>query len=119
MLVLFMLSLILTLTITFRPRKNEVTVQQFKEVFTSTYTAAKTRAQLKQKEQIIYFEQDGMQDQGKLLPYPTSYVLVEAKKIRISSSGFVSPQSINWKRGGEILKLIIQFGGGSYRFIKE
>lgn len=111
-------ALIVMLALTYRPRDGGVKPQQFEEAFASVYASAKTRAQSKEQEQVIDFDQDGMVDQGQILPYPNGYQIIKIKKIRISPSGFVSPQTISWQTGKEIWKLIIQFGGGSYRFTK-
>ncbi|GAP02474.1 hypothetical protein FPFC_013570 [Fructobacillus pseudoficulneus] len=109
-------SLLLGLGLAIRPQAHRQTVSQFEGQFASLYQRARLEAQSQQKKVALSFQEDGLAALGEKVLYPDNYRLLTVKDWFVQPTGYVAPDHVTWQNGSKKYRLIMQLGGGAYRF---
>ncbi|GAO99566.1 type II secretion system protein [Fructobacillus ficulneus] len=117
--VLGITAILLTLALSFQLRPPGQTVSGFENQFTAVFQKQRLQSQNTGKDVQLEFTKHRLVVDQESVPYPAGYSAQTEKIVVIKASGYVAPGHIIFEKGKEILKLIFQFGGGSYRFEKE
>lgn len=114
--VLSVVSLMIVLAVSFRPVNVGPRTADFEKMIVASYEHCRVRAQTGNHTIKMFFQHEGVQIGDQLTAYPAGFTLQKEQILYIQPSGFVSSQTIVFEHNRRILRFIIQFGGGGYRF---
>ncbi|MDF7637371.1 hypothetical protein PT274_03720 [Leuconostocaceae bacterium ESL0958] len=116
LLVLFLLTLLFSLAVQYRPQAPQQSVLTFEHSFAQLLQRARVTAQVQDQAVMLAFEPDALTALGVQVAYPAGYHLHQVTSVRVHRTGYIHPQTITWQAGQKELALIFQFGGGTHRF---